>query len=60
MSSVPSDFSSLTIKTIRDGLLAKRFSATELTQAALGLAQKENASTNAYLTFAPERALQSA
>jgi aspartyl-tRNA(Asn)/glutamyl-tRNA(Gln) amidotransferase subunit A len=60
MSSVPSDLSSLTIKTIRDGLLAKQFSATELTEAALAFAQKENASTNAFLTFAPERALQAA
>src|SRR4051812_28106066 len=60
MSSVPSDLSSLTIKTIRDGLLAKQFSATELTEAALAFAQKQNASTNAFLTFAPERALQTA
>jgi aspartyl-tRNA(Asn)/glutamyl-tRNA(Gln) amidotransferase subunit A len=60
MSSAPSDLSSLTIQSVREGLLGKQFSAIELTQAALAFAQKENASTNAYLTFAPERALQSA
>jgi aspartyl-tRNA(Asn)/glutamyl-tRNA(Gln) amidotransferase subunit A len=60
MSSASFDLPSLTVKTIREGLLTKRFSATELTKAALAFAQKENASTNAFLTFAPERALQAA
>ncbi len=60
MSSASFDFPSLTIKTVRDNLLAKRFSATELTKAALAFAEKENAATNAFLTFAPERALQAA
>ena len=51
---------SLTIGNIRAGLASKSFSARELAEAALGFAQKENPSTNAYLTFSPERALTAA
>lgn len=54
------DVSALTIPAVRDGLLKKSFSATELTQAALTFAEKENPSTNAFLTFSPERALKAA
>lgn len=51
---------SLTISGIRDGLARKTFSATELASAILSFAEKENARTNAYLTFSPERALRAA
>lgn len=50
----------LTINAIRDGLLKKEFSATELAHEALKFAAAENGATNAYLTFSPERALKSA
>src|ERR1700685_1148233 len=52
--------SSLTIPAIREGLLNKKFSATELAQTALSFAEKENKATNAFLTFSPERALAAA
>src|SRR5712691_465454 len=48
------------IDSIRTGLLEKRFSAEELTRMALTYAEAENPKTNAYLTFAPDRALASA
>lgn len=51
---------SLTIGNIRAGLASKSFSARELAEAALAFAQEENPSTNAYLTFSPERALSAA
>ena len=50
----------LTIKKIREGLLAKRFSARELAEAALKHAEQRNADTNAFLTYSPERALKTA
>ncbi len=56
----PSDLASLTIGSVREGLHAKKFSAKELTQAALDFAEAENANTNAFLTFARERALADA
>src|SRR5258707_14227411 len=49
-----------TIDSIRSGLLAKQFSAEELTRQALAYAEAENPKTNAYLTFSPERALGAA
>ncbi len=48
------------IESIRAGLLAKKFSAQELTLEALAYAQVENPKTNAYLTFSPERAMAAA
>jgi aspartyl-tRNA(Asn)/glutamyl-tRNA(Gln) amidotransferase subunit A len=51
---------SLTIGQIKEGLLARRFSAVELAQEALRFAAAENPSTNAYLRFSPERALSAA
>jgi len=54
------DLPSLTIGSIREGLLARRFSAAELTAEALRFAQAENPTTNAYLHFSPERALAAA
>jgi aspartyl-tRNA(Asn)/glutamyl-tRNA(Gln) amidotransferase subunit A len=48
------------IDSIRTGLLEKRFSAEELTRAALAYAEAENLKTNAYLTFSPDRALETA
>jgi aspartyl-tRNA(Asn)/glutamyl-tRNA(Gln) amidotransferase subunit A len=58
--SAVSDLASLDITTIRDGLLKKDFSAAELATQALKYAEQENAKTNAYLTFSPERALHTA
>jgi aspartyl-tRNA(Asn)/glutamyl-tRNA(Gln) amidotransferase subunit A len=54
------DIVSLTIDGIREGLLARRFSAVELATEALGFAEAENPRTNAYLHFSPERALHAA
>jgi aspartyl-tRNA(Asn)/glutamyl-tRNA(Gln) amidotransferase subunit A len=54
------DIPSLTIDSVREGLLARRFSATELTTEALRFAEAENPKTGAYLHFSPERALAAA
>jgi aspartyl-tRNA(Asn)/glutamyl-tRNA(Gln) amidotransferase subunit A len=54
------DVASLTITSIQEGLKNKDFSATEIALEALKFAQAENPKTNAYLTFSPERALQTA
>jgi aspartyl-tRNA(Asn)/glutamyl-tRNA(Gln) amidotransferase subunit A len=51
---------SLTIKSVREGLAARHFSAAELATEALQFAQAENPKTNAYLHFCPERALAAA
>jgi aspartyl-tRNA(Asn)/glutamyl-tRNA(Gln) amidotransferase subunit A len=51
---------SLTIEHIRAGLASREFSATELAHSAIEFAQAENSKTNAYLHFAPERALAAA
>ncbi len=50
----------MTIDSIRTDLLAKKISAEELARQALAHAEAENPKTNAYLTFAPERALAAA
>ncbi len=52
--------STLTIADIRAGLQGGQYTATELANAALAHAAKENHVTNAYLTFSPERALATA
>jgi aspartyl-tRNA(Asn)/glutamyl-tRNA(Gln) amidotransferase subunit A len=49
-----------TIDSIRGELLAKKRSAEEVAREALNFAEAENPKTNAYLTFAPERALAAA
>jgi aspartyl-tRNA(Asn)/glutamyl-tRNA(Gln) amidotransferase subunit A len=54
------DIPSLTIDGVREGLLSRRFSATELATEALRFAESENPQTNAYLHFSPERALETA
>ena len=54
------DIPSLSIDSVREGLLSRRFSATELATEALRFAEAENPRTNAYLHFAPERALAAA
>jgi aspartyl-tRNA(Asn)/glutamyl-tRNA(Gln) amidotransferase subunit A len=54
------DIPSLTIDQVKEGLAARRFSATELATEALRFAEAENAKTNAFLHFAPERALAAA
>src|ERR1700691_2223444 len=51
---------SLTISQVRDGLLARQFSAVELAGETLRYAAAQNASTNAYLRLSPERALRAA
>jgi aspartyl-tRNA(Asn)/glutamyl-tRNA(Gln) amidotransferase subunit A len=51
---------SLTIPAIREGLANKAFTATDLAKAALSFAEQGNPTTNAYLTFSPERALKAA
>ena len=56
----PNEIRELTIERVREGLMARRFSAAELAQAALEYAQTENPKTNAYLHFCPERALEAA
>ena len=55
-----SEISKLTIGSIREGLLSRRFSATEIAQQALAFAESENPKTNAYLRLCPERALAAA
>src|SRR5579863_5134831 len=50
----------LTIDSVREGLLAREYSAVELTQQALQFAEAENSKTNAYLLLSPERALAAA
>ncbi|HXP84030.1 MAG TPA: Asp-tRNA(Asn)/Glu-tRNA(Gln) amidotransferase subunit GatA [Bryobacteraceae bacterium] len=55
-----SPLAGLSIDSIRAALLSKAFSAEELAQQALAHAEGENHKTNAYLTFAPERALAAA
>src|SRR5581483_5293559 len=49
-----------TVDSIRTKLLAKQISAEEIAREALKFAEAENPKTNAYLTFAPERALAAA
>jgi aspartyl-tRNA(Asn)/glutamyl-tRNA(Gln) amidotransferase subunit A len=50
----------LTIDSLREGLLARRWSAVELATEALRFAEQENPKTNAYLLLCPERALEAA
>ncbi len=50
----------LTIESIRAGLRERRFSARELAQEALRLAEAENANCGAFLSFTPERAYKAA
>jgi aspartyl-tRNA(Asn)/glutamyl-tRNA(Gln) amidotransferase subunit A len=54
------DVPSLSIDSVRKGLDERSFSAVELATAALAHAEKENPTTNAYLSFCPERALDAA
>src|SRR6266542_2237788 len=51
---------SLSVDQVKAGLAARAFSATELANEALRYAEAENPKTNAYLHFAPERALAAA
>ena len=50
----------MTIDSVREALLSRRASATELATEALKFAEAENPRTNAYLHFSPERALAAA
>ena len=48
------------VRSIREDLRTKQFSAVELTREALAFAERENPKTNAYLLLSPERALAAA
>jgi aspartyl-tRNA(Asn)/glutamyl-tRNA(Gln) amidotransferase subunit A len=50
----------VTIDSVREALLSRQASATELATDALKFVEAENPRTNAYLHFAPERALAAA
>ncbi len=54
------DYRHLTVESIRDGLRERRFSARELAQEALRLAERENAESGTFLSFTRGRALQAA
>src|ERR1035437_6044693 len=54
------DIPSLSIDGIREALLARHFSASELAAEALRFTQTENPRSNAYLHFCPERAIEAA
>ncbi|HRD74418.1 MAG TPA: Asp-tRNA(Asn)/Glu-tRNA(Gln) amidotransferase subunit GatA [Hyphomicrobiaceae bacterium] len=54
------DLTRLTLTEARDGLRAKKFSATELTKAFLGAIEKANGALNAYVLPTPEHALAQA
>jgi aspartyl-tRNA(Asn)/glutamyl-tRNA(Gln) amidotransferase subunit A len=54
------EIASLTIGSVRESLLARRWSAVELTTEALRFAEAENPRTGAYLHLSPERALAAA
>jgi aspartyl-tRNA(Asn)/glutamyl-tRNA(Gln) amidotransferase subunit A len=54
------DIASLSIGSVRESLLARRFSASELAREALRFAESENPRTNAYLHLSPERAMAAA
>ena len=54
------DLKTLTIDGVRQGLLARRFSAGELTREALRFAEQENQKYGSFLRFCPERALAAA
>lgn len=49
-----------TITSIRQGLLNREFSAVEIAREAIAHGERENAKTNAFLLFSPERALAAA
>src|SRR5208283_1971342 len=54
------DIPALTIDAVREGLLSRRFSASDLATESLRFAEAENSKTNAYLHFSAERALETA
>ncbi len=60
MSASVAGLASLTIEQVHNKLLSREFSAAELAKASLEFAQAENAKTNAFLHFSPERALAAA
>jgi len=60
MSTALTGLANFTISEVQKGLETREFSAVELTRSALEFAEKENPKTNAYLRFAPERALAAA
>lgn len=55
-----SDLTKLTLAEARDGLKAKKFSATEITRAHLDAIEKANAALNAYVLVTGEHALNQA
>jgi aspartyl-tRNA(Asn)/glutamyl-tRNA(Gln) amidotransferase subunit A len=58
--SVSAEIAGLSVSSIRKSLADKTFSAVEIAKAALADAERQNATTNSFLTFSPERALHNA
>lgn len=54
------DLTDLGVAELRDGLKAKKFSATEVAKATLAKVERENPHYNAFITITPERALEQA
>lgn len=54
------EYRELTVESIRQGLLERRFSAKELAEEALRAAEAENDASGVFLSFTPERALAAA
>ncbi len=53
-------YKALTVSQIREGLLAKEFTAVELAEAALSLAESEGQELNCFITLCSEKALKQA
>ena len=54
------EYKKLTVAEIRDGLFSARFTARELTEMALSLAESEGKKLNCYITLCNEKALRQA
>ena len=54
------DYRELTVGSIRQGLKRRQFSARELAEEALGIAEDENGASGVFLSFTPELAFEAA
>ena len=54
------DFRHLTVESVRRGLWQRRFSARELAEEAIRIAEAENQASGVFLSFTPERAFSAA
>ena len=54
------DYRHLTVESVRRGLLQRRFSARELAEEAIRIAEAENQASGVFLSFTPERAFSAA